>query len=108
MNSKRVLGLAFGLGATAWAGGPVKHVRLLHMSDSHAQLETHWEYTPEKGDQLVRMGGYARIKTLLDRLRKGAPGAVFTADGGDTFQGSAIAAWTQGKAVLEPLNALGI
>ncbi len=34
--------------------------------------------------------------------------AVFTADGGDTFQGSALAAWTVGEAVLSPLNALGL
>jgi sulfur-oxidizing protein SoxB len=33
---------------------------------------------------------------------------VFTLDGGDTFQGSGIAAWTRGEAVVAPLNALGI
>ena len=33
---------------------------------------------------------------------------MFTLDGGDTFQGSAIAAWTKGEAVVAPLNALGI
>src|SRR5579864_4116200 len=87
--------------------GP-KHVRFLHLADMHAQLDTHWEYLPEDPARLHRMGGFARIRTALDRERASAPGTVFTLDGGDTFQGSAIAAWTQGEAVVGPLNALGI
>lgn len=86
----------------------VKEVRLLHLGDMHAQLETHWEFLPEDPINLKRMGGFARIKTALDQYKKTAPGAVFAVDGGDTFQGSALAAWTRGKAILEPLNALGI
>ncbi len=85
-----------------------KHVRFLHLSDSHAQLDTHWEYLPESPGRLYRMGGFARIRTALDQERASAPGAVFTLDGGDTFQGSAIAAWTRGEAIVAPLNALGI
>lgn len=65
-----------------------KHVRFLHLADMHAQLDTHWEYLPEDPDHLHRMGGFARIRTALDRERASAPGAVFTLDGGDTFQGS--------------------
>lgn len=84
----------------------VKNVRLLHLGDMHAQLETHWEFLPEDPEKLHRMGGFARIKTALDLYRNSAPGAVFSIDGGDTFQGSALAAWTQGEAVLGPLNAL--
>ena len=85
-----------------------KHVRFLHLADMHAQLDTHWEYLPEDPQHLHRMGGFSRIRTALDRERASATGAVFILDGGDTFQGSAVAAWTQGEAVLEPLNALGI
>jgi S-sulfosulfanyl-L-cysteine sulfohydrolase len=85
-----------------------KQVRLLHLADTHAQLDTHWEYLPEDPQRLHRMGGFARIRTALDQARSGFPGAVFTLDGGDTFQGSAIAAWTQGEAIVAPLNALGI
>jgi 2',3'-cyclic-nucleotide 2'-phosphodiesterase (5'-nucleotidase family) len=55
----------------------------------HAQLETHWEFLPEDPSRLYRMGGFARIKTALDENRRAAKGAVFTVDGGDTFQGSA-------------------
>jgi 2',3'-cyclic-nucleotide 2'-phosphodiesterase (5'-nucleotidase family) len=85
-----------------------KKVRFLHLADMHAQLDTHWEYLSEDPQHLHRMGGFARIRTALDRERANAPGAVFTLDGGDTFQGSAVAAWTQGEAVVSSLNALGI
>lgn len=83
-----------------------KEVRLLHLGDMHAQLESHWEFLPETPTKLRRMGGFARIKTALDQYRDSAPGAVFSVDGGDTFQGSAVAAWTQGEAILGPLNGL--
>jgi sulfur-oxidizing protein SoxB len=83
-----------------------KTVRLLHLGDMHAQLETHWEFLPEDPQKLFRMGGFARIKTALDQYRASAPGAVYAIDGGDTFQGSALAAWTEGEAILGPLNAL--
>ena len=85
-----------------------KHIRLLEIADTHAQLESHWEYLPGAAPELQMMGGYARLKTALDEARKSAPGAVFSADGGDTFQGSALAAWTSGQAVVGPLNALGL
>lgn len=84
----------------------VKSIRLLHLGDMHAQLETHWEFLPEDPKSLHRMGGFARIKTALDQYRNSATGAVFAVDGGDTFQGSALAAWTQGEAILAPLKAL--
>ena len=86
----------------------LKEVRLLHLGDMHAQLETHWEFLPEDPLNLKRMGGFARIKTALDEYNMSAPRAVFAVDGGDTFQGSALAAWTKGQAILGPLNELGI
>lgn len=54
------------------------------------------------------MGGFARLRTALDEQRAAAPAAVFTIDGGDTFQGSAMAAWTKGEAVVAPFNALQV
>jgi len=86
--------------------GNAKRVRILHIADTHAQLDTHWEYLPEDPSHLRQMGGFARIRTALDESRAQAPGAVFTVDGGDTVQGSAIAAWTKGEAVIAPFNAL--
>jgi len=85
-----------------------RHVRFLHIADTHAQLETHPEYMPRESPQLQPMGGYARLETAIERERAAAPGAVFVADGGDTFQGSGPAAWSEGEAVLAPFNALGV
>ncbi|CAN5923181.1 hypothetical protein BH11MYX4_BH11MYX4_05640 [soil metagenome] len=85
-----------------------RHVVLLHMADSHAQLETHPEYMPGETPVLQSMGGYARLKTAIDRERARSKGPTFLADGGDTFQGSGPASWSEGAAVLGPLNALGI
>lgn len=98
-------------GVSVWrlrSSDSVKQVRLLHIADTHAQLETHWEYLPEDPSRLHQMGGFARIRTALDEQRAAAPGAFFTVDGGDTFQGSAMAAWTKGEAVVAPFNALQV
>ena len=85
-----------------------RHVTFLHIADTHAQLETHPEYMPGEQPELQSMGGYARLKTAIDRERANSHGAVFVADGGDTFQGSGPAAWSEGEVVLGPLNALGL
>ena len=85
-----------------------RHVTFLHIADTHAQLETHPEYMPGQTPELQSMGGYARLKTAIDRERASSKGAVFVADGGDTFQGSGPAAWSEGEVVLGPLNALGL
>jgi sulfur-oxidizing protein SoxB len=54
-------------------------------------------------------GGFAHIKTLLDRFRAEA-GAdhCLTLDGGDLWQGSAIADLTKGMALVELGNMLGL
>ncbi len=85
-----------------------KHVTLLHLADTHAQLESHPEYVPGGKPEIQTMGGYARLKTAIDRVRAETKHATFVADGGDTFQGSGPAAWTEGEVVLAPFNALGV
>lgn len=86
----------------------LRRVTFLHMADSHAQLDTHVEYMPGEDPPFAWMGGYARLKSAIDEERRRATGPVFLADGGDTFQGSAAAAWSRGEAVVGPLNALGL
>jgi 2',3'-cyclic-nucleotide 2'-phosphodiesterase (5'-nucleotidase family) len=94
------------IGQTTRTGG--KRVRLLHLTDTHATLETHPEYLPGQTPELQMMGGYARLKTAIDRERASGPAACFLLDGGDEFQGSGPAAWSEGEVVLGPLNALGL
>ena len=90
------------------AEGEQRTVRLLHIADTHAQLETHPEYMPGQTPELQMMGGFARLKTALDKLKSESTSPVFVADSGDAFQGSGPAAWTEGEAILKPLNALGL
>jgi 2',3'-cyclic-nucleotide 2'-phosphodiesterase (5'-nucleotidase family) len=84
-----------------------KRLTLLHFTDTHAMLETHPEYVPGEVPQFQMMGGFARLKTALDRHRSTATGPAFVFDGGDEFQGSGPAAWSKGEVIVDPLNALG-
>ncbi|HEX8961583.1 MAG TPA: thiosulfohydrolase SoxB [Rhodocyclaceae bacterium] len=54
-----------------------------------------------------RIGGFAHLATLVKRLRAGRPGALLL-DGGDTWQGSATALWTQGQDMVDACKLLGV
>jgi len=54
-----------------------------------------------------RMGGYAHLATLVKRLRASRPHA-FLLDGGDSWQGSATALWTEGADMIGAQQRLGV
>ena len=54
-----------------------------------------------------RMGGFAHLATLIDRLRADRPGALLL-DGGDNWHGSATALWTRGQDMVDASRLLGI
>ena len=54
-----------------------------------------------------RVGGFAHLKTLIDRLRAEAPSSLLL-DGGDTWQGSGTALWTRGQDMVGACNRLGV
>lgn len=83
-----------------------KRVTLLHLTDTHAQLESHWEFLPAQKPGLTKMGGFARLKTAIDQQRAKSEGPAFLVDGGDLVQGSGPAAWSGGEVMVEPSNAL--
>jgi sulfur-oxidizing protein SoxB len=58
-------------------------------------------------EQFGRAGGFAHIATLVKRLRADRPGALLL-DGGDLWQGSATALWTQGQDMVEASKLLGV
>lgn len=73
---------------------------------SHAY--TYLNYT-EACKEFGRMGGFAHLKTLIDQLRDQAgPGNSLLLDGGDLWQGSGTAYWTQGADMVEASNRLGV
>ena len=128
-------------------------VRLLHITDTHAQLNPVYfrepnvnlgtgpafgqlphvvgskllkkigvkENTPlahafsylnfqDASEQYGKVGGFAHVKTLLDKLRETAGGKdnTLTMDGGDLWHGSGTALWTRGQDMVEASNILGV
>jgi sulfur-oxidizing protein SoxB len=54
-----------------------------------------------------KVGGFAHLATLVKRLKVSRPGALLL-DGGDTWQGSATALWTNGQDMVDACLALGV
>jgi sulfur-oxidizing protein SoxB len=113
---------------------PFGNVSLLHMTDSHAQLLPVYFREPVGADfgqrygiapgsarahafthvdfvaaarRYGKVGGYAHLATLAKRLRASRPHALFL-DGGDTWQGSATALWTEGADMIGAQKVLGV
>jgi sulfur-oxidizing protein SoxB len=56
-----------------------------------------------------KLGGFAHLKTLIDRLRNDVgPGRSVLLDGGDLWQGTGLANAMQGADMVEAANLLGI
>ncbi|MCE2679667.1 MAG: thiosulfohydrolase SoxB [Burkholderiales bacterium] len=54
-----------------------------------------------------KVGGFAHLSTLVQRMKANRPGALLL-DGGDTWQGSGTALWTQGQDMVDACLALGV
>ena len=54
-----------------------------------------------------KVGGYAHLATLVQRLRASRPHALLL-DGGDSWQGSATALWTKGADMIGAQKLLGV
>ena len=54
-----------------------------------------------------RMGGFAHLATLVERLRATRPNALLL-DGGDSWQGSATSLWTRGADMIAAQKQLGV
>jgi len=128
-------------------------VRLLHITDTHAQLKPVYFREPnvnlgigpafgklphvvgnklltelgiqsnsplahaftylnfqDASEQYGKVGGFAHVKTLLDKLREQAGGRenTITMDGGDLWHGSGTALWTRGQDMVEASNLIGV
>ena len=57
--------------------------------------------------QYGKVGGFAHLATLVKQLKADRPGALLL-DGGDTWQGSATALWTQGQDMVDAAKLLGV
>jgi sulfur-oxidizing protein SoxB len=54
-----------------------------------------------------KVGGFAQLATLVRQLKASRPGALLL-DGGDTWQGSATALWTQAQDMVDATKLLGV
>jgi S-sulfosulfanyl-L-cysteine sulfohydrolase len=132
--------------------GRFGNVRLLHFTDSHAQLQPvyyrepsvnlgvgsmrgqpphivggaflqHFGIVPggrvahaftfldyqDAAHRYGRMGGFAHLKSLIDRLRTDAgAGNSLLLDGGDTWQGSGQAVQKRGADMVDAANLIGV
>jgi 2',3'-cyclic-nucleotide 2'-phosphodiesterase (5'-nucleotidase family) len=86
--------------------GP-QRLTILHTTDMHAQLDPHDEFFWENERAVFKKrGGLACLRTLIDQVRREGQD-VLLVDGGDCFHGSAVAALSEGRAIVPLVNALG-
>jgi S-sulfosulfanyl-L-cysteine sulfohydrolase len=57
--------------------------------------------------QYGKVGGFAHLTTLVNRLKATRPGALLL-DGGDTWQGSATSLWTNAQDMVDACKQLGV
>jgi sulfur-oxidizing protein SoxB len=72
--------------------------------DAHAFTYLNFE---EAAKVYGKVGGFAHLKTLVDKMRAQRPGALLL-DGGDTWQGSATSLWTNAQDMVDAGIALGV
>lgn len=80
---------------------------ILQTTDVHCQIHPHDELFWENGQAVYRKtGGYAQLKTFLDKERKKSEYSLVM-DTGDMFQGSELSVRTTGEAMIPILNQIG-
>ncbi len=89
-------------------------ITFIHFNDLHAHLTPHLDLAPvETRDRasaktnIVERGGLARFATLIKRIRAENPNSILM-NIGDTYHGGVEAFYTNGNAIVAPVNALGI
>ncbi len=85
------------------------HLTIIQLNDTHGYLEPHYEIFWKSGKTSTRkVGGFARMATLLSQYEFDYPNQVLTFDNGDTIHGTYKAMKNNGKTLVPILNALAI
>ena len=80
----------------------------LNAGSAEAHALTYLDF-PSLAEKYGKVGGFAHLSTLISRLREAAgANRTLLLDGGDTWQGSATAMWSQGADMVEACNRLGV
>ncbi|MEY3965302.1 MAG: hypothetical protein RL263_471 [Bacteroidota bacterium] len=92
----------------ALKSGKAQRFTILQTADIHGQLLEHDEFFWENGKAVFkRRGGMATLKTMINTIRNENPANTIVVDGGDCFQGSGVAALTEGRALIPIINNIG-
>jgi 2',3'-cyclic-nucleotide 2'-phosphodiesterase (5'-nucleotidase family) len=92
----------------ALKNGKAQRFTILQTADIHGQLMEHDEFFWENGKEVFkRRGGMATLKTMINTIRNENPANTIVVDGGDCFQGSGVAALTEGRALIPIINNIG-
>ncbi|WP_198264997.1 hypothetical protein [sulfur-oxidizing endosymbiont of Gigantopelta aegis] len=81
-----------------------RKVYIMHSGDLHGDTESHPNARADATGRLE--GGLARAATVIKKLKKKHKGKIIWGHTGDTIQGSAVATYTQGKALVDVWDAL--
>lgn len=82
---------------------------VIQMNDTHAYFNLHQElFWQSEGAVYRKVGGYARIATIIQQIREENHNRVLLCDNGDTLSGTYPAIKTQGSAVIPIVNALKV
>ena len=73
-------------------------------AEAHALTHLNFEKAARR---YGKVGGFAHLATLVKRMKASRPGAVLL-DGGDTWQGSGTALWTNGQDMVDATKMLGV
>ncbi|MGB7843491.1 MAG: bifunctional metallophosphatase/5'-nucleotidase [Salinimicrobium sp.] len=77
---------------------------ILFINDVHGYIAPHNElFYDENGEYIAEAGGYARLFTKVEELRKKNPHTLLF-DGGDTFHGTKPIVYSRGQAMIPILN----
>jgi 2',3'-cyclic-nucleotide 2'-phosphodiesterase (5'-nucleotidase family) len=80
----------------------------IEMNDLHAHLTPHLDKVVKNGQVVYESrGGLARVATLVKQIRASNPNSALM-NVGDTFHGGVEALYTDGNAVIDPLDSLGV
>lgn len=82
---------------------------LLQINDVHGYMDSHLDWMPGPSQpQYRKVGGYARLQTLVQKIRSEVKNKVILCDNGDTFHGTKPVVETKGKILIPILNSLGL
>ena len=73
-------------------------------AEAHALTHLNFETAARR---YGKVGSFAHMATLVKRMKASRPGALLL-DGGDTWQGSGTALWTQGQDMVDAAKLLGV